>query len=105
MNDTIHIIKSDYVDALNLFKNNNIKSDIVFLDPPYKLNLIQNCLNTIEKYDLLSELHRPFEFFLGGFPVKSISAHQPVSYFRIILAEISQCFHCPKNHSSRHRSQ
>ncbi len=55
MNDTIHIMKSDYVDALNLFKNNNIKFDIVFLDPPYKLNLIQNCLNTIEKYDLLSE--------------------------------------------------
>ena len=55
MNDTIHIMKSDYVDALNLFKNNIIKFDIVFLDPPYKLNLIQNCLNTIEKYDLLSE--------------------------------------------------
>ena len=55
MKDTIHIMKSDYMDALNLFKNSNIKFDIIFLDPPYKLNLIQNSLNTIEKYDLLSE--------------------------------------------------
>ena len=55
MNDTIHIMKSDYMDALNLFKNSNIKFDIIFLDPPYKLNLIQNALNTIEKYDLLNE--------------------------------------------------
>ena len=55
MNDKIHIIKSDYKSALELFKNSNIKFDIIFLDPPYKLNLINDCLNKIVKYNLLNE--------------------------------------------------
>ena len=53
--DEVHIIKSDYLSALNLFKNSKIKFDIIFLDPPYKLNLINNCLNKIIEYDLLNK--------------------------------------------------
>ena len=55
MNEKIHIIKSDYQNALELLKNSNIKFDIIFLDPPYKLNLITDCLDKIVKYDLLNE--------------------------------------------------
>ena len=55
INEKSHIIKSDYINALELFKNSNIKFDIVFLDPPYKLNLINNCLNIILKYNLLNK--------------------------------------------------
>jgi len=55
MNDKIHIMKSDYKSALELYKNSNIKFDIIFLDPPYKLNLINDCLNKIEEYNLLNE--------------------------------------------------
>ena len=53
--DNIHIMKSDYKSALELLKNSNIKFDIIFLDPPYKLNLINDCLNKIVEYNLLSE--------------------------------------------------
>ena len=63
LNKTIHslndkdsiVINMDYKDALNKFKNDNIKFDLVFLDPPYKFNLIDNCLELIDKYNLLSD--------------------------------------------------
>jgi len=51
----VHIMKSDYKNSLELLKNSNIKFDIVFLDPPYKLNLINECLNKIYEYNLLKE--------------------------------------------------
>ena len=51
--ENINIIKSDYKDALNNFKG--IKFDIIFLDPPYKFNLINDALDRIIKYDLLSD--------------------------------------------------
>ena len=53
--EDIHIIKSDYKIALEMFKNSNIKFDIIFLDPPYKLNLINNCLKLITEYKMLSD--------------------------------------------------
>ena len=55
MNDKIHIMKSDYNNALEILKNSNIKFDIIFLDPPYKLNLINDCLNKIVEYNLLNK--------------------------------------------------
>lgn len=47
------ILSMDYKNALNELKNT--KFDIIFLDPPYKLNLINESLNLIYKYDLLRE--------------------------------------------------
>ena len=55
INDNIHIMKSDYKNALEILKNSNIKFDIIFLDPPYKLNLINDCLNKIIEYNLLNK--------------------------------------------------
>lgn len=63
LNKTIHslniqdsiVLNMDYKDALNKFKNDNIKFDLIFLDPPYKFNLIDNCLELIDKYNLLSD--------------------------------------------------
>ena len=55
MKEEIHIMKSDYKSALELLKNSNIKFDIIFLDPPYKMNLINDCLDKIIKYDLLNK--------------------------------------------------
>ena len=52
--DDIKIIKSDYKEALDSFKNSNMKFDIIFLDPPYKLNLINDCLEKIVNYNLLN---------------------------------------------------
>ena len=47
----VHIMKSDYKNSLELLKNSNIKFDIIFLDPPYKLKLINHYdpLNYITK--------------------------------------------------------
>ena len=51
----VHIMKSDYKNSLELLKNSNIKFDIIFLDPPYKLNLINDCLERINNYSLLNK--------------------------------------------------
>ena len=50
-----HVMKSDYKNSLELLKNSNIKFDIIFLDPPYKLNLINDCLDKIYEYSLLND--------------------------------------------------
>ena len=53
--DGISLIKSDYKIALNTFVKDGIKFDIIFLDPPYKLCLINVILDFIYKNDLLNE--------------------------------------------------
>ena len=49
------VIEKDYLLALSFFKQNNIKLDIVFLDPPYKSKFINKAIEYIEKEDLLNE--------------------------------------------------
>ena len=53
--ETFYLIKGDYLKALNDFKTKQLKFDIIFLDPPYDLNLIKPSLNLIKKHDLLSK--------------------------------------------------
>ena len=48
------ITNMDYKEALNYFKNNKIKFDIVFLDPPYKERIINEILNILLENDLLN---------------------------------------------------
>lgn len=55
MSEDINILNLDYKVALKKFKESGIKFDIIFLDPPYKLNLINNCLELIYEYKLLNE--------------------------------------------------
>ncbi len=50
-----YIYNLDYKKALEKFKNENIKFDIVFLDPPYKLNLINDSINKLLEYNLLNK--------------------------------------------------
>lgn len=50
-----HIIKDDYKNVLNLFKNKNIKFDIIFLDPPYKNKDIPNIITFIIENNLLNK--------------------------------------------------
>ena len=49
------LIKSDYKIALNNFVKDGTKFDVIFLDPPYKLCLINDILDFIYKNDLLNE--------------------------------------------------
>ena len=48
------LIKKDYKEALNFFVKEKIKFDIIFLDPPYKLNLINDILRFVSEKDLLN---------------------------------------------------
>ena len=48
------ILKLDYKKALLYFFNNNIKFDIIYLDPPYNKNYVQNSIELIEEYNLLN---------------------------------------------------
>ena len=52
--DNYFITNMDYREALNYYKNKNIKFDIVFLDPPYKENIINDILNKLLECDLLN---------------------------------------------------
>ena len=47
------IINKDYKDALLYFKNNNIKFNIILVDAPYKLKVMEEVIELINNYDLL----------------------------------------------------
>lgn len=51
--DNSFIISKDYVDALIYFKDNDIKFDIIYIDPPYHLEIANKALMLIKKLDLL----------------------------------------------------
>ena len=48
------ITNLDYKKALDYYKNNNIKFDIVFLDPPYKKHIINEILDYLLDNNLLN---------------------------------------------------
>lgn len=50
-----HILYEKDIDALKYFRDNNIKFDIVFLDPPYKKGEYGYVVNLLFEYDLLNE--------------------------------------------------
>ena len=52
--DQAIITNYDYKKALEYYKDNNIKFDLVFLDPPYKKQIINNILNYLINNDLLN---------------------------------------------------
>ena len=45
----------DYLECLKKLKNENIKLDIIFLDPPYKEDLAVKAIEQISNMDLLNE--------------------------------------------------
>ena len=53
INDKSIIINDDYLNALKKLKEQKIKFNIVFLDPPYKDNVINDVLNYLYKNKLL----------------------------------------------------
>lgn len=52
MNEKINILCVDYKKFL---KTTELKFDIIFLDPPYRDNLMNKCLKIIEERNLLNE--------------------------------------------------
>lgn len=53
LNNKSIIIKSDVYSAINRLNRDNIKFDIIFMDPPYKEKLIYNTLKTIYENNIL----------------------------------------------------
>ncbi len=53
--DGVNIMYDDYAKALMKLANNHVQFDIILLDPPYKLNLINDCLDKIYNYNLLKK--------------------------------------------------
>lgn len=52
--ENVYVLNMDYKRALEYFNGNNIKFDVIFLDPPYKTNYIEESTKLIDKYDLLN---------------------------------------------------
>lgn len=52
---TSNVINKDYRDALEYFKSNNIKFDLVFLDPPYKDDYIDCSIKYLLDNNLLND--------------------------------------------------
>ena len=52
---TSNVLNKDYKDALEYFKSNNIKFDLVFLDPPYRDNYIDYSINYLLENNLLND--------------------------------------------------
>lgn len=49
------LIKSDFEEALKMLADDDLKVDVVFLDPPYKTDLISKALNKIIDLKVLNE--------------------------------------------------
>lgn len=45
----------DYKKSIKYFSENNLKFDIIFIDPPYDYHIIDKILTLIDKYDILNE--------------------------------------------------
>ena len=53
--DNCKVLNMNYKRVLNYFKDNNIKLDIIFLDPPYETSYIEQSIIIANEYNLLSE--------------------------------------------------
>lgn len=53
--DDAQFFNSDFRKVLEKMKNNQVKFDIIFLDPPYEMNFITPSLKLINDYNLLND--------------------------------------------------
>lgn len=51
--NSAEVLLMDYRKALNYFNENEIKFDLIFLDPPYNTNYIEKSIDLISSYNLL----------------------------------------------------
>lgn len=50
-----HVIQSDFLSALNVFRSKGQRFDLIFLDPPYASDLAERALDVIVEGDLLNK--------------------------------------------------
>ena len=51
----IKVLSNDYLDALKFLNSKEMKFDIIFLDPPYKMVVDENFINAILLYNILNK--------------------------------------------------
>lgn len=54
LNDKAKVLNCNYKKALNYFKDNNIKFDLIFLDPPYKMDVLNDVIKFIKDNELIN---------------------------------------------------
>lgn len=50
----VSLYQMDYKQALAMFKNDKMKFDIIFLDPPYRMNIMEEIVSFICSNDMLN---------------------------------------------------
>ena len=55
LKDKSKVLNMHYKKALNYFKDNKIKFDIIFLDPPYKMDILNDIIEFIKDNDLIKK--------------------------------------------------
>ncbi len=55
LKDKSKVLNLNYKNALNYFKNNNITFDIIFLDPPYKMDILNEIIKYIHDNNILNK--------------------------------------------------
>ncbi len=53
INSQCHVYKKSYLDALEMLKNKEF--DIIFLDPPFRMDIINSIIEKISNYNMLKE--------------------------------------------------
>ncbi len=53
--DKTKVLNINYKKALNYFKDNNIKFDLIFLDPPYKMNILNEIIIYIKENEIINK--------------------------------------------------
>ncbi len=55
LNDKAKVVAADYADAVRQFSAKGLKFDMIFLDPPYNKNFIQDTLKIFKNNDIISD--------------------------------------------------
>ena len=55
LQDRSKVLNMHYKKALNYFKDNNIKFDLIFLDPPYKMDVLNEIIKFINDNKLIKD--------------------------------------------------
>lgn len=71
------VILSDWKKALNTFATQNIKFDLIFIDPPYAYDVYEKILNKVSTLNILSDN--------GLIIMEHSNLHLPTTYENLIL--------------------